>query len=727
MKKILVLILSVLVALCVFASCNDGESEVQTEKPDHIPDVESTEGLEFQLNDDMKSYKVVGMGTCTASEIVIDGHKGLPVTSIKFSGDSNYENVTSIVLGDSVIYLNDGFTCFPNLKSVKIGDGVKSIEGDFWKCRNLTDVTIGSGVKHIDSYEFYYCDNLENVYYDGDIASWCDIEVGSNLLNGGAKFYFKNASGEYDLLTDLVIPDTVTEIKAYVFSGCTSIKSLVIPDSVAVSIGRSAFYRCINLESVSIGNSATIIEDSAFSECRKLKSVTIGNGVTSIGSRCFGDCEALEEITLGNSVKTLGDRFLYGSRISFLEIPDSVTSLDLSSIDGCANFYSLTLGSGLESVSGKVSGTYKLVEVINKSSVEVDPKCFGDDVEVHNGESKIVNNGDYLFYTRDGKNFLVGYIGDEISFVLPQNYNGESYQIFKDAFNSNINIISVTVPAGVTGIDSSAFAGCNRLVEVINHSNLSIEKGEDGDKNGGIALYALAVHSEESKVVNVNGYLFYSVDGCKYLLGYVGNETDLVLPENYEGEAYEIYEYAFYRNRNIKSVVIPDGVESIGYHAFRYCAALTSVTIGNGVESIGDYAFSGTAYYNNKSNWENDVLYIGKYLIDAENDILGDYSVKEGTKIIAPRAFFGFRLTSIDIPDSVTSIGDRAFESSDLTSVTIGNGVESIGDYAFAGCDRLTSMKFRGTEAEWNAIEKGSSWRYNVPEECQIIFNYTGE
>lgn len=72
-------------------------------------------------------------------------------------------------------------------------------------------------------------------------------------------------------------------------------------------------------------------------------------------------------------------------------------------------------------------------------------------------------------------------------------------------------------------------------------------------------------------------------------------------------------------------------------------------------------------------------------------------------------------LTSVTIPDSVTSIGYEAFYGcTGLTSVTIGSGVTSIGDDAFRDCSGLTRIDFGGTKSQWNAISKGSNWKYNT-------------
>ena len=168
-------------------------------------------------------------------------------------------------------------------------------------CQSLTSVTIPNSVTSIGKEAFDDCVNLTKVNYLGTVDEWIEIDFEGYHSN---PFYYADdlyINGE--LLTNVIIT-TADSIMDDAFSGCQSIKSVEIGNSV-ISIGNSAFSYCSGLTSVSIGNSVTSIGFRAFEGCSALKSVTIPNSVTSIDYRAFSDCSGLTSVTIPNSVTSI--------------------------------------------------------------------------------------------------------------------------------------------------------------------------------------------------------------------------------------------------------------------------------------------------------------------------------------------------------------------------------------------------------------------------------------
>ena len=287
-----------------------------------------------------------------------------------------------------------------------------------------------------------------------------------------------------------------------------------------------------------------------------------------------------------------------------------------------------------------------------------------------------------------------------------------------------------------------------------NKSSLGITAGDS--ENGYVAYYAKHVYTEEGGswfTDTADGFRFFYDGTDGYLMGYYGEETAITLPDGftaYDGTKvaeYAIYDYAFSRCTGLTSVTIgnsvtsigewafayctgltsitiPDSVTSIGSYAFYYCTGLTSVTIGNSATSIGIGPFAGCSGLMSVVVEEGNPVYHsdGNCLIETASKTLvvgckTSVIPDDGSVTSMGYAFsYCTSLTSITIPDSVTSIGEYAFLfCTGLTSVTIGNGVTSIGYAAFGNCSGLTSVTFEGTVAEWNAIDKGMEWNYNCP------------
>lgn len=236
-------------------------------------------------------------------------------------------------------------------------------------CYNLSSVSLPKSLKQIKNGAFYYNAFDKGKFIIDDLTWWCSIEFGgydSNPLRY-AKHIYKDKDTE---ITDLVIPEGVTRISSYAFVSCEAIKSVKFPTTLT-SIGSNAFYQS-GLESVAIPESVTEIEEYTFSRCANLKSVTIPEGVTKIGFSAFTQC-GIESLTLPSTIRSMSQSFYGNDKLASLTLTDGITtvsqsfygcnalkevhipgSVKLESTDfkGCENLETVTIGEGVEEITG---------------------------------------------------------------------------------------------------------------------------------------------------------------------------------------------------------------------------------------------------------------------------------------------------------------------------------------------------------------------------------------
>ena len=140
----------------------------------------------------------------------------------------------------------------------------------------------------IVNYSFSGCTSLTSVYIEDSVQ-----EIGIESFHSCKS------------LTEIIIPDRVTNIGQYSFSGCICLTEILIPDSVRF-ITNGCFYKCSGLTSVTIGSGVTSIGLVAFKGCTNLKSVTIPDSVTRIDSS-FNNCSGLPSVTIGSGITSIGD------------------------------------------------------------------------------------------------------------------------------------------------------------------------------------------------------------------------------------------------------------------------------------------------------------------------------------------------------------------------------------------------------------------------------------
>lgn len=175
---------------------------------------------------------------------------------------------------------------------------------------------------------------------------------------------------------------------------------------------------------------------------------------------------------------------------------------------------------------------------------------------------------------------------------------------------------------------------------------------------------------------------------------YNGNAKELTIPAEIEGLPVECISYGAFMNcTTLTSVTVPDSVTRVDDWAFYGCENLSTVNLPDTLTSVGGEILNETAYSNNEANWENGLLYSGKYLLDADYELEGAVEVKEGTELIAGLTFCYTGITSVKLPESLRVIDDMAFsDCMALTSVTLPKNLEEMGNFAFGYCESLTEI-----------------------------------
>ena len=454
---------------------------------------------------------------------------------ITLIGDSAFSDCTTlatITIPESVTTIgNSAFDGCSSLTSIIIPDSVTTI-GDyaFDSCSSLTSIIIPDSVTQIGKYAFYGCSSLTSVYIT-DLPAWYKIDFGStaaNPLSNGANLYRNNK-----LVTDLVIPSDITEIKPYIFSGCSSLTSVTIPDSVT-TIGKYAFYGCTGelivncnipsasdssygafyggkFTSVTIGDSVTTIGRYAFYECSSLTSVAIGDSVTTIGDWAFGYCDSLTSVTIGDSVTTIGDRAFYnctGELFVNCNIPAAAFCYSA--------FTSVTIGDSVTTI-----GDWAFYYCSSLTSVTI--------------PDSVTTIGEGAF--EDCSSLTSVYITDLLAWCKIGFGSSTANPLYyaKNLYLNNELVKELVIPSDITEIKSCAFYKCSSLTSVTIPDSVTTI-GDDA-------------------------------------FGYCSSLTSIIIPDSVT----TIGEDAFRYCSSLTSVTIPDSVTTIGAWAFSRCEGLTSV------------------------------------------------------------------------------------------------------------------------------------------------------
>ena len=662
----------------------------------------------------------------------------------------------SYTIPDTVYQIDySAFEGCVGLTAITIPAGVRRImEGAFRNCTGLISLTIlGSEIDFFDEV-FSGCTSINEINvpddatymytgYDG-IGSFADTAYYKDESNWESGIlYIGNhlIKVKDDISGACVIKNGVKKIPRYAFYDRANLTSVTIPSSVTY-IGEHAFKECTSLEQVIIPDSVTSIEEYAFAWCENLKSATIPESVTYIGDSAFYSCNsdltikaptysAAHDYTIENSINFVstgevnpfryelnysGESYRFShcalafkgevvipseyngkpvTRIGYsafedckaitsVTIPDSVTDIDSSAFENCTGLTSVTIPGSVTDIG------YSAFEDCNADLTIIAPKYSAAHDYAYKNSINFISNGEVepvkYVLSDDGNSYIfehcaASYQGE---IIIQGVYSGKPVtKIGEYAFGGCTGLTAVTIPNSVTQIEESAFSGCVKL------KSITIPRG----------------------VEEIESDTFW---GCAGL-------TSVTIPDSVT----KIGSGAFRNCTGLTSITIPNSVTSIMGGAFQDCTCLKEIDMPNDLSDLGADAFNNTAFYNDESNWENKVLYIGNFLAAVKPDISGDCVIKSGITRIASWAFKDCaELTSITIPYGVTHIGSGAFEDcTGLKSITIPKSVIEIEWGAFRGCAGLESITIPNgvTYVGYNKFEGCASLKeINIPDDISV-------
>ena len=568
MKKIIAFCLCICMALACLTACNNNTPPKDTSSQN-------------TGNKPQKNYTVDGS------------------TLLSCIGQADANGVFTIPDGITMI-AEGAFAGDTELKEVIIGSDVKTIGSSaFQYCTSLETVTISEGVETIGAYAFSNCSSLKNITLPSTVS----------VLNE----YVFSACEDLESIS----LEHIRQIREAAFYGCISLETAEF-SSTLEEIGSWAFSQCRALESLSFDNVNKLAEigDYVFTGCSMLRSIDIPQGVRRIGVLAFYDCSRLSSVTIPASVESIDfgalnyTRWYQDKSDDYLIVGDGVlikctvppSLLDLSGkgikMIGCSAFYN-ALANNEAAAYG-----YKYAEILENIVIpdtvrEIGKSTFAGCLALKN----ITLNKNIVRIDDSAFNLIVSSTTSSAKVNLEICEKLEYIGAY--AFQGCSGLEEIVLPKSVTHIGEYAFEFTNAQTNFFENAAKATEEKDRYWIVDGILLAAYvpdeqtAVHIPEGVKIIAgaalsgwdSAYVPEDTEGLSYSgvskYNITHKVTELYLPEGLES----IGNMAFFRMAGIETVDLPSTLRTIGSNAFYFCTKLANITGGENLQELCDYAF----------------------------------------------------------------------------------------------------------------------------------------
>lgn len=571
-------------------------------------------------------------------------------------------SLSGVVIPSEVKYLGTlAFYRCESLCSIELPDKITSIGSQAFGCTALEKISLPDSIKKIGGYAFGDCKNLESVELPNDIISIDDstfsrcTALKKISLPDSIKEIGYGAFSGCTNLENVELPDDLISIDDNAFKDCENLSEINIPKSIT-SFGGGAFTNtqwlknrqeenalvivndilidgtACSINNVKIANSVKVIAESAFFGCEQLETITLPDNLTDINNGAFEECINLKQITIPEDVESIGPCAFNGCT-SLANIEFTPTHL---SYVGIGAFKKTPWLDNVEPTNGMIIGNGILID---------GEACTG----------KVEIPEDVVCIASDAFGDLIKDVGSEVEeVVIPSSVRG----IGDAAFWRCYDLKKVTISEGVKTIGSYAFYGTGGATGTAitvpeSVTEISGDSAFDSDcilylkKGSCIEEYAL-LHDidysyeeipEDLSEVKRDERIYETVDwGIKQEIltisgeGRMGNGYNIDTPDwiRYYGSVIKkieikenitvLSDYSFTRCSSVIESILPDSLLRINSNAFSDCISLTQIVIPQNVQVIGPRAFNSCFELKR-------VLILSKDVLIADNAFSGDDNV----------------------------------------------------------------------------------------------------